>query len=111
MTPTDLAMQWRADADTLARCHSPELARVYRDHADQLDAALRSLNDDVLDLATAARESGYSIDRLRHKVTAGEIPNAGRKGKPGIRRGDLPRKCGTKTHGFDAELAAREIMS
>lgn len=114
MTPRELAEQWRADADTLAR-YTPELARIARTHADELTAALAALDDDALDLATAARESGYSADRLRHMIAAGSIPNAGRKGAPRVRRGDLPRKARTKTAGssggFDATAAAREMLS
>ena len=91
VTPTELAQRWRGDAETLDR-YEPNLARVCRDHADALDSAMRSVADDALDLATAARESGYSRDRLRHLVSAGEIPNAGKLGAPRIRRGDLPSK-------------------
>jgi hypothetical protein len=55
-------------------------------------ATLAPDEDEVLSLSTAARESGYSVDRLQKLVADGSIPNAGRKGKPGIRRRDLPRK-------------------
>lgn len=110
MTPAELVTRWRSDADTLAR-YSPELAAVARAHADELDAALRSMDDDALDLATAARESGYSADRLRHMVAAGSIPNAGRKGAPRVRRADLPRKAARTTGGFDAQAAARDMLS
>lgn len=92
MTPTELAQRWRRDAETFDRYGASQMAQVARTHADDLDAALRSVADDTLDLTTAARESGYSTDRLRHKVATGEIPNAGRKGAPRIRRGDLPMK-------------------
>lgn len=112
MTPLELAEQWRADADVLSR-YSPELARVARAHADELEAALRSLDDEALDLSAAALESGYSPDRLRHMVRSGLIPDAGRKHAPRIRRGDLPRKPARAKAGggFDAASAAREILS
>ena len=110
MTPIELAQRWRQDADLLDR-YEPNLARVCRDHADALDAATRSVADDALDLAAAARESGYSPDRLRHKVAAGEIPNAGRKGSPRIRRGDLPIKKRAGNGRFDAASAARSLLA
>ena len=111
MTPSELAIQWRADADVLERRNAPDLARVYRSVADELDAALRAVDDDTLSLAEAAEVSGYSLDRLRHKVTAGEIPNAGRKGKPLIRRGDLPsKKRRTASGRFNPEDAARALL-
>lgn len=109
MTPTELATKWRADADVL-EAYAPEMAKVCRSHADALDAALRSVDDDVLSLADAARASGYSPDRLRHKVSSGEIPNVGKKGAPRIRRGDLPLKKNAKASGFDAVAAARGLL-
>jgi hypothetical protein len=108
MTPAELVTQWRTEADTLAR-YSPELARIARTHADELDAAMRALDDDALDLATAARESGYSVERLRHMVADGSVPNAGRKGAPRVRRADLPRKPRAAA-GFDAASTAREVL-
>lgn len=113
MTPHELATKWREDADTLAR-YSPELARIARAHADELEAALRSMDDHALDLATAAKESGYSVDRLRHMVRSGVIRDAGRKHAPRIRRADLPRKPkgkGKAAGGFNAADAARSLLS
>jgi hypothetical protein len=110
MTPTELATRWREDAETFDRYGDEQLAKVCRTHADDLEAALRSADDDALDLASAARESGLSIDRLRHKVAAGELPNAGRKGKPLIRRGDLPVKRQAGSSAFDAAGVARSLL-
>jgi len=85
------------------------MARACRTHADDLDAAMRSVADDALDLTAAAQESGFSVDRLRHKVAAGEIPNAGRRGSPRIRRGDLPIKRQAGNGRFDAAAIARSF--
>jgi hypothetical protein len=109
VTPAELAEQWRTEAGTLDR-YEPSMAKVCRDHADALDAALRSVADDTLDLTTAARESGYSVDRLRHLVADGALPNAGHKGKPRIRRGDLPMKSRSGTSLFDAASIARSLI-
>lgn len=57
-------------------------------------ASLVPSGEELLSLHQAAAESGYSVDRLQKLVASGEIPNAGRKGKPAIRRSDLPRKPG-----------------
>jgi hypothetical protein len=110
MTPHDLAARWRADAETHEQYGATQLAHVCRMHADALDAALRSEADDVLDLTTAAQLSGYSPDRLRHKVASGELPNAGKRGAPRIRRGDLPMKRRKRSGGFDAANAARDVL-
>jgi hypothetical protein len=60
--------------------------------ADELQRALRAAEADILTVPEAARESGYSADRLKELIREGKIPNAGRKHAPRIRRGDLPRK-------------------
>lgn len=87
-----------------------EIARVYEIVARELDEALRVHGDTPLTLAEAARESGYSEDHLRHLVAEGKIPNAGQKGRPRIRRRDLPRKPATvptvTTYDPDADAAA-----
>lgn len=110
MTPHDLAERWRADAETLTRHGADSLARVCRTHADELDESLRAMANETLDLAAAARESGYSRDRLRHMIAAGELTNAGRKGAPRIRRGDLPTRPGARASRFDASAAARRVL-
>lgn len=110
MTPRELAERWRADAETLSKHGADSLARVCRTHADELDESLRAASSEALDLTTAARESGYSRDRLRHMISAGELPNAGRKGAPRIRRGDLPAKPGARASEFDAAAAARRVL-
>lgn len=110
MTPRELAERWRADADVFERYADTQLAKIARVHADELAAALRTLDGEALNLAAAASESGYSVDRLRHMVSAGEIPNAGRKGAPRVKRGDLPRKSRKAAGGFDAAATARDIV-
>lgn len=110
MTPRELAAVWRADAETHERYGATQLALVCRMHADALDVALAAEASDLLDLTTAAQISGYSPDRLRHKVAAGEIPNAGRKGAPRVRRGDLPTKRRKQSLGFDPASAARDVL-
>ena len=92
MTLTDLAGQWTAAATSLARWGDDRGATILRQCATELDAAAREHENELLTIAQAAPESGYSRDHLRALVASGEIPNAGRKGSPRIRRGDLPRK-------------------
>lgn len=110
MTPAELAKKWREAAETLQLYGQPETAQVLRGCANSLDAAMRSLDDDKLSLAEAAQESGLSADRLRHMVAEGKLPQAGKKGSPRIRRGDLPLKRRVKGNGFDAVSAARSIL-
>lgn len=51
--------------------------------------SLRWQADTRLTVAQASAESGMSADHLRHLVKNGRIANAGRHGKPLIRRSDL----------------------
>lgn len=111
MTASELAGLWQADADVLRRRGCAVQAEALERCASELQAALRAENAEALTLAEAARESGYSPDRLRHLVTAGVIPNAGARGRPRIRRADLPRKAKASAVGFDAIAAADHVLS
>ena len=87
-----LNQRWRAKAE-LFRAHGHEAtARTYEVCSEELEAALRQGEEELLDLQEAARESGYTSDHLGRLVRAGRIPNAGRRNAPKIRRGDLPRR-------------------
>ncbi len=71
-------------------------AAILSQCATQLDLAAREYEGEELTIPQAAEESGYSRDHLRSLVASGEIPNAGRKGSPRIRRRDLPVKPGAR---------------
>ena len=60
--------------------------------AVEVEEALRDDQDETLTLAEAALESSYSTEHLRKMVASRTIPNAGGKGRPRIRRGDVPLK-------------------
>ena len=83
---------WRARADDIGR-FSPAAAEAFREAAAQLDAALIAADAEVLTLEQAEAESGYSADHLRHLIASNKIANAGAKGRPRIRRKDLPKKA------------------
>jgi hypothetical protein len=87
-----LAQRWLTEAETLRRYGDERGAHVCELHAAEIEAAVKAANDEQLTLEEAERESGYTRDHLRHLVADGAIPNAGRSGRPRIRRGDLPRK-------------------
>jgi hypothetical protein len=92
MALADLSARWIARADELAP-YAPAAAEAFRRAAVELEAAQRAADDEVLSLADAAAVSGYSSETLRHMVSRGRIPNAGRRGAPRIRRADLPRQA------------------
>ena len=109
MIPSDLPAFWRSRADEIER-YAPPVAEAFRVAAGELMAALHEAANTELTLDEAAAESGYSKRTLRQFVSGGSIPNAGRKGAPRIRRGDLPRKANVACNGFDAGAEARSIL-
>ena len=105
-----LVAKWEEDASALERYADAHGAAVCRLHVAELGEAIRAALDDELTIAESAQVTGYSEDHLRHEVAEGKIPNAGRKGAPRIRRGDLPTKSGKRIRGVDPEAAALAIM-
>lgn len=92
---TSLIEQWRKEVtDLRTHYHDERGAALTARHLSELQAALEQHDDDVLTLAEASRESGYSDDHLGRQVRDGKIPNAGRANAPRIRRADLPLKPG-----------------
>ena len=91
-TPAELPDDWRALAAQQRRLGAESQARILDFCADELAAALVRAGDELLSLARAAQESGYTADHLSRMVRQGKIPNSGRKAKPLIQRRDLPKK-------------------
>ena len=121
-----LADEWQEEARKLRNRYGDERgAKLCETHASELRARIKEHLDEPLTLREAAAESGYSVSHLHHLVAVGEIPNAGAKGRPRIRRGDLPMKGGgsSKSKGATArrsssgstqrtpERAAAEILA
>ena len=105
--------KWQAEAETMRRrgvqVNGAALCdEILRD----LEGVLRAEEDQLLTLTDAAAFSGYSLDHLGRMIREGKIKNAGRKGSPRIRAGDLPRRPGAvraRTGGYDPVADAREI--
>jgi hypothetical protein len=89
---TDLPARWRAQAEQLER-FAPAAATAFRDAAAELESALHAADAEELTLREAAKESGYAERTLREKLAKKEIPNAGERHRPRIRRADLPRRA------------------
>jgi hypothetical protein len=92
MMVSGLSAHWRTRAAELER-FAPAAAQAFRDAADQLDASLQDAEESVT-LKEASLLGGYSVDALQRMVAVGRIENAGRKGKPRIRRAQVPTKPG-----------------
>ena len=109
--PTELPSQWREAANEI-RVHNAGSAAAFELCAVQLEEGLKTAENDVLTLADAARESGYHADSLRHMVASGQLPNAGKRGSPRIRRGDLPRRAPRQTaSAYDPTADALRLVS
>ena len=104
-----LAARWLADADVLDGALDSRGASLYRRHAAELQEALRVSADEVLTLTQASSESGYSESRLRHLLADGSLPQAGERGRPRVRRGDLPSKA-AKAPRNDVEAGISALM-
>ena len=98
MTPwlEQLRSDWEAAAAAAEKIGDTRGATIYRALLLDVTQRAESAGDELLDLEAAARESGYSRQRIRKLIASGELPNAGRKGAPAVRRRDLPRKPGAK---------------
>jgi hypothetical protein len=92
MLVSALPVHWRARAAELER-FAPAAAHAFRDAADQLEASLQSAEESVT-LSEASLLGGYSIDALQRMVAVGRIKNAGGKGRPRIRKAQVPTKPG-----------------
>lgn len=103
----DLVVEWRLDASRMEKRGVVDAARIIRSMADQLETVLQHEGSEILTLRQASAESGYSAGHLRRRVSAGDVPNAGRRGAPRIRRSDLPRKTAGLTHGGRASTLER----
>ena len=108
-----LATEWRERAQRLREWGGGEgCALAWEGAAGELEMAVREAADEALTLREAAAESGYSERRLRELLAEGEIPQAGRKGAPRIRRADLPRKRKSGLSGgggYDPDADAEEL--
>jgi hypothetical protein len=89
----ELAAAWRDRAPDLRRIGASAQALCFEEAARELELLMQGAGDDALSLEDAHNLSGYSVGHLARLVRDGTIRNAGREGKPLIRRSDVPRKA------------------
>lgn len=99
---TETANAWRAEVERLNRRGLIGAAGVVESLAAELEERAARFLERAVTLAEAAEISGLAYSSLQHLVASGELPNAGRRGRPRVRRGDLP-------HGRTAPTAARDF--
>ncbi|HKG95620.1 MAG TPA: hypothetical protein VKA84_27165 [Gemmatimonadaceae bacterium] len=82
--------QIRAKATELRDSFADEArARALEWAASLMECAIREGADERLSLSEAALRSGYSAEHLARLIREGRLPNAGRRGSPRLRAGDL----------------------
>jgi hypothetical protein len=84
---------WREEAIVLRKRGAAGQAEVLESCAAELEAWKHQRALEALTLDEAERESGYTYSALEKMVRRGELENVGAKGRPRVRRGDLPRKA------------------
>ena len=112
----DAATSWRARAADLRRWAAADgAARALEAAAEDVEEIVRRLDDEVLSMKDAALESGYSEEHIRRTLRQQPDLNAGRRGKPSIRRSDLPRKARSLARrnaaAYDPAADAQSLMS
>ena len=106
-----LVSRWREEADLLRGYGAEEAAAAAEKHAREVVEAVKQAEDEELTLAESEIASGYSKRRLSELIADGTIPNVGAKGRPRLRRGDLPiRRKAKKADSFDASTEAQSIL-
>jgi hypothetical protein len=103
----------RARASTLRAYGAVEAATACEAVADELEQQFRSWWQAEMTVVEAAKESGYSPDRLRELVHEGRIPDrreAGSTGAIRVRRSDLPRRPNRPDSSGAVEALASSIL-
>lgn len=95
MTRTEFIGKWAQRAEELGRLSaSVDGRRLISEFLAELERLFLEEECEILTLEEAAQYSGYSADHIARSIRHGSIENAGRLGRPRVRRGDLPRKPG-----------------
>ena len=95
MTRAEFVCRWAQRAEELGRLSaSVDGRRLISEFLAELERLFREEESEMLTLEQAAEYSGYSADHIARSIRHGSIENAGERGRPRVRRGDLPRKSG-----------------
>ncbi len=109
-TIAELRTKWAAQRDAFARFGaSIDGAMLAEEVLRDIDSLDRAQSVEAVTLTEAHLIGGYSVDHLQRLVAHGHIENVGRKGRPRIRRNDVPIRPGYRLHQDDPvdQLSAR----
>ena len=88
--PHELPQYFRNEAQRLQKMRLLEAAGIFEYVAQEIERSFALWVNEPLPLSVASAESRVTKDALRKRVSEGRTPQAGSKGRPRIRRGDLP---------------------
>ena len=87
-----LLRKWSTEEELYRRRGQTELAALMASIAEEVESESERYLDEPLTLAESAEIGGYGYSTLQALVRAGRIPDAGERGRPRVRRRDLPRR-------------------
>jgi len=102
--------RWRGREEEWSRLGvAVDGAKVAAEIVGDLQTLRRAHASEAVTLREASLIGGYSLDHLQRLVAGGQVENVGRKGRPRIRRDDVPVKPGQGLRGNDdpSQLDAR----
>ena len=113
MSPEAFAAKWSSEAKAMHHLGAMvNGSALLTDVLCDFDAVICSYADELLTLAQAAGESGYSIDHLGRLVRTGKLANHGQVGSPRVRRSELPKKPNRPTVGPESSWhAAQRVIA
>jgi excisionase family DNA binding protein len=79
----------RAEVATLRAYAAEDEARLAETMIERFEVALNAAENELLSVEEAARRTGRSRDTIERAIRKNRLPNAGRRGKPKVRAGDL----------------------
>jgi hypothetical protein len=105
-----LVSSWLTEAERFDAVGCEGHAKLARAYAQELEAWVEGLAEQVVTLQEASTLSGYSKDHLGRMTRDGKLVNRGQKGAPRIRRGDLPTKSPLSDRAQPPHVLAEQIV-
>ena len=105
-----LVSSWLKEAERLDTIGCEGHAKLSRAYAEQLEARVEGIAEQLLTLEEASALSGFSKDHLGRMTRDGKLVNRGRKGAPRIRRGDLTAKRPLSVTAQTPHVSAEQIV-
>jgi hypothetical protein len=105
----------RADVAILRHYGAELSARAAENVLTRVESALHAEAEELLSIGEAALRTGRSRDTIERAIRQRRLPNAGRRGKPKVRAGDLSifrRRsiAPSEMHAYDVAADVRDLL-